>query len=325
MSFFSRVITGPRPVWLTIVISLLLFLLPFGAALADGVWDAFLSQGAWRPFLMAPVVISYILIVSHWMAKSDSELLKAFRPLVLIEDEAFDRLARDASRIHPTGEVIALIFGALIGLGMSLPWLKSMGTSWFRIYVPVSLSMMWGILAWVIYYSMASTKLVTALHRQSLKVDILNTKPFEPMGRYSLIISLVFVGGIALGIIFGLDIRNIFAWQSWAINLPLLCVPVIIFFLNMRETHRLLATEKKRQLQVVAQKISLASKVMQTKIAEDESLGGIATEFTALVAYEARLRTASTWPYNTGMLRTLFFTLLLPLVVRGISALLFGN
>jgi hypothetical protein len=274
---------------------------------------------------MAPVVISYILIVSHWMAKSDSDLLKAFRPLVLIEDEAFDRLARDASRIHPAGEGIALLLGALIGLGMSLPWLKSMDTFWLRLYVPISLSMMWGILAWVIYYSMASTKLVTALHRQPLKVDILDTKPFEPMGRYSLVISLVFVGGIALGIVFGLDVKNIFAWQSWVINLPLLCVPVIVFFLNMRETHRLLAAEKKRQLQAVTKKIRLVSQVMQSNITREESLGDTAIEFTALVAYEARLRTASTWPYNTGMLRTLFFTLLLPLVVRGLSALLFGN
>ena len=325
MSIFSRVITGPRPVWLTIVISLLLLLVPFGAALADGIWDAFLSQGSWRPFLMAPVVISYILIVSHWMAKSDSDLLKAFRPLVLIEDEAFDRLARDASRIHPAGEGIALLLGALIGLGMSLPWLKSMDTFWLRLYVPISLSMMWGILAWVIYYSMASTKLVTALHRQPLKVDILDTKPFEPMGRYSLVISLVFVGGIALGIVFGLDVKNIFAWQSWVINLPLLGVPVIVFFLNMRETHRLLAAEKKQQLQAVTKKIRLVSQVMQSNITREESLGDTAIEFTALVAYEARLRTASTWPYNTGMLRTLFFTLLLPLVVRGLSALLFGN
>jgi len=325
MSLFNRFITRPRPLWLTIVISLLLLLVPFGAALADGLWAAFLSRGTWRPFLMAPVVIGYILIVSQWLAKSDSDLLKAFRPLVLIEDDAFDRLARNASHIHPAGEGIALLLGALIGLGFSLPWLKSMNTFWFRLYVPVSLCLMWGILAWVIYTSMVSTKLVKALHSQPLKVDILDTKPFEPMGRYSLVISLVFIGGIALGFIFGLDVESILAWQSWAVYLPLICVPLIVFFLNMRPTHRLLASEKKRQLQAVTKKIRLISQGMQSKLAREEALGDTAMEFTALVAYEARLRTASTWPYNTGMLRTLFFTLLLPLLVRGLSAILFGE
>jgi hypothetical protein len=163
------------------------------------------------------------------------------------------------------------------------------------------------------------------LHRQPLKVDILDTKPFEPMGRYSLIISLVFIGGIALGFIFSVDVKSVLAWQSWAVYLPLICVPLIVFFLNMRATHRLLASEKKRQLQAVTQKIRLISQGMQSKLTREEALGDTAMEFTALVAYEARLRTASTWPYNTGMLRTLFFTLLLPLFVRGLSAILFGQ
>ena len=325
MSIFSRVITRSRPLWLIIVISLLLLLVPFWAALADGVWDAFLSRGNWRHFLVAPVVIVYILIVSQWLAKSDSDLLKALRPVVLVEDEVFDRLMRDASRIHPAGEGIALFLGALIGLGISLPWLKGMNTLWLRLYIPISLSLMWGILVWVVYYSMASTKLVTVLHRQPLKVDILDTKPFEPMGRYSLVISLVFVGGIALGFIFGLDVKNILAWQSWVVNLPLICVPVIIFFLNMRETHRLLAHEKKRQLQAVGQKIQRLSRELQERIAQEASLGKLAGEYTALIAYEARLRAASTWPYNTAMLRTLSLTIFVPLLVRGLSVVLFGQ
>ncbi len=325
MSIFGRVIARPRPIWLTVIICLLIFLTPFAAALADGVWNELSSQGNWRPFFTAPIVIIYILVVSQLMTKSDIELLKAFRPLALIDDAAYDQITRDASRISPVGEIIAVVVGAVVGLIISLPWLRWMTTFWLRLYVPVSLSLMWAILAWIIFHSIASTKLVNALHRQPLKVDILDTKPFEPMGRYSLVTSLVFVGGIALGMIFGLDVKDVFAWQFWAINLPLLCVPVIVFFLNMRETHRLLAGEKKRQLRAVASKIHLVSQEIQSKIAKEESLGETATEFTALIAYETRLRAAPTWPYNTGMLRTLFFTMLLPLLVRGLSVLFFGN
>lgn len=35
-------------------------------------------------------------------------------------------------------------------------------------------------------------------------------------------------------------------------------------------------------------------------------------EINALAAYDQRLQTAPTWPYNTGMLRTLIFSVLIP-------------
>jgi hypothetical protein len=325
MSFYERIVTRPRPFWLTIITSLLLLLAPIGAAALDGVLDQFLIQGNARPFFTAPVVIIYILAASHWMAKSDTDLLKAFRPLLLIDDEAFEQLRRNVAHISPVGEALALIVGALMGLGISLPWLKWLTTFWLRLYVPVSLSLMWSLLAWVIFSSLASTRLVTALHRQPLEVDILDTKPFEPMGRYSLVISLVFIGGVALGMVFGLDVRNIFAWQSWLIFLPLMCVPVLVFFLNMRPTHRLLVAEKKRELEAAARQIRRITALVRERVTRQESLGEIAGEYTAFVAYETRLRAASTWPYNTAMLRTLFFTIFVPLVIRGISALLFGQ
>ena len=42
--------------------------------------------------------------------------------------------------------------------------------------------------------------------------------------------------------------------------------------------------------------------------------GTIASQINALTAYEQRLKATPTWPYNTGMLRTLFFSILMPLI-----------
>ena len=36
------------------------------------------------------------------------------------------------------------------------------------------------------------------------------------------------------------------------------------------------------------------------------------SEINALVAYEERLKATSTWPYDTAMLRTLFFSVIIP-------------
>ena len=89
-------------------------------------------------------------------------------------------------------------------------------------------------------------------------------------------------------------------------------VPVLIFFLNMRETHRVLVTEKNRQLETLQQRILLYCRRLMERLDGAESTAGLASEINALVAYEERLRQARTWPYNTAMLRTLFVSVIIP-------------
>jgi hypothetical protein len=324
-SLFDRLISRPRPLWVTISISLLLILIPIGAVYLDGSWSDALSRGYWRQLLVAPVVIIYILVISQIMARSDADVLKAFRPLVLIDDDHFDRLTKEASRVSPLAEVIAFGIGAIFGAWLNRAGVTGANTIWLRLYPSVSVGLMFGLLGWVIYYSIAGTRFTAALHRQPLQVDIFDTEPFEPIGRQSLVLALVFVGGITLGIVFGLDVANILSWQTWLIFLPLLPVPVLVFFLNMRDTHRVLAAAKKRELEIVEQNVQRACRTMQQHLAKQESISGIAVEFNALVAYEARVRAAQTWPYNTAMLRTLFFTILIPVLVRMVSTMVFGR
>jgi hypothetical protein len=325
MSLFDKVIARRRPWWVALITSLVLFLIPLAATALDGAWENVLSRGMWRPILLAPVVVIYVLVVSQMMAKSNADILRTFRSLLEMDEDAFDQLVRSSSRVKPAGEIIALVAGALVGLALSLAWLRDVQTFWLRLYMPVSLSLLIGLLGWTIYDSIASTGLIETLHRQPLQVDILDIKPLEPVGRYSLVVALAFVGGITLGVIFGLDVENVLAWQTWLFFLPLISVPVIVFFLNMLPTHRLLASEKKRQLETVLKKIQCLSHKLQSRIAEEKSLGKLSGEYTALIAYETRLRAAPTWPYNTAMARTLSLTIFVPLLVRGLSVLLFGQ
>ena len=275
--------------------------------------------------LLPPVVIIYILVVAPLLARSDATVVSAFRPLVLVDDDTFNRLVQGASSIPPLGEGIAFALGALLGLWLGWPWGTTFHTPWLKVYAPLFLGLMLGLLGWTIYCSIVGTRLTAELHRQPLQVDILDLKPFHPVGRQSLAASLVFVGGILLGALLGLDVENIYAWQTWLFYLPLASVPVIVFFLNMRHTHRVLAAEKKRELATVQHRMELARQSMRQCIAHHDPLDATAAEFGALVAYEARVRAARTWPYNTSMLRTLFFTILIPLLVRGLSALLFSQ
>jgi hypothetical protein len=171
---------------------------------------------------------------------------------------------------------------------------------------------MFGLLGWTIYVLMASTRLTAALHRPPLCIDIFDTSPFEPIGRQSLLSALVFVGGIVLGMIFGVGQGSIFAWQTWFMIFVLALVPVFVFFLNMRPTHRALAAEKGRELEAVGRNIRKACRTLMERVAADESTGSLGAEINALMAYEERLRTARTWPYDTAMARTLLFSVVIP-------------
>jgi hypothetical protein len=171
---------------------------------------------------------------------------------------------------------------------------------------------MFGLLGWTVYSAVAGTRLTAELHRQPLVVDLFDVRPFEPIGRQSLAISLAFVGGILLSVVFGLGFLDIFAWQNWLVYASLASFAVLIFFLNMRDTHRLLAGAKKRELETVQQRILQASRMLMDRAAGDESSGSLAAEINALSVYEDRLAAARTWPYNTAMLRALFFSLVIP-------------
>jgi len=325
VSLLSRLISRPRPAWLTVGVSVLLILAPFVALFLDGTSGSELGGVNWRPLLLSPAVIIYILVIGPIMARSDREVLHAFRPLVLLDDASFDRLVVENSRISRVAEWVSFVVGALLGLLVSRFWLEGGSGLWLGMYVTIALMSMYGLLGWVIYGGFAATKLTAALHRQPLRIDIFDAGSFAPIGRQSLVLALAFVGGITLSVIFGFQMQEIHNVRMWLIYIPLALVPVLLFFLNMRHTHRVLSTEKHRALEAAGRRIADLCRKMKETLGESETQVPLATELSALAAYETRVRLVPTWPYNTAMLRTLSISILIPLSVRAISFLIFGQ
>jgi hypothetical protein len=325
-SLFARLISHRRHPLITVVIGLALAAFPFAAAYLDGLLDDLFSQGHWRPLLLAPVVITYILIVSPILTRMEAGVIQALRPLVLIDDEHFDRLVAGASRLSPIGEGISFGLGAALGLWSGRVAASEGSSFWIGLYLPLAGSLMFGLLAWTIYAVIASTRLTAELHRQPLRVDIFDVKPFEPIGRQSLVAALVFVGGILLGMVFSLERDSILLWQNWLVLGLLAMVPILAFFLNMRDTHRVLAAEKKRELDAVQRRILASCRALMAHTDARRDTSMAAAEINALVAYEKRIQAAKTWPYNTAMLRTLTFSVILPgaaAVVRAVFEIWF--
>lgn len=316
VSIFGKLVGPERTLPATVAIVLLLVLLPIGAAFLDGALDVFFVEGYWQVVYLPAAVILYILFVGPILTRMEVNVVEAFRPLVRIDDSAFEQLVVRASRANPIAEAIAFGVGAALGVWAGLVGIEGSDDFWLGLWLVLSGVVMFGLLGWAVYAAVASTRLTSALHRQPLRIDIFDTKPFEPIGRQSLALALVFVGGILLSMVFQFGKLDIRAWPTWFLYLLLTSVIVLVFFLNMRDTHRVLGAAKRKELEAVQKNVLQASRTLMECVAAGESSGHLGAEISALVAYEGRVRGTRTWPYDTAMLRTLSFSLLIPAVVE---------
>ena len=172
---------------------------------------------------------------------------------------------------------------------------------------------MYAILAWTIFIAVSSTRVNSALHRLPLKIDILNPTPFETVGCLSLFLALVFIGGITLSLLFTYQVAQISSPEFWISNILFVIFTILIFFLNMRPTHLILAAEKKRGLEPVSSRIKQSCRKFVNQIERGEDHGETPTLISLYVKYEQHLQDARTWSYNIYMLRTLFFSIFIPI------------
>lgn len=312
-SRIDRMLTQDRSLRVRLVVSLAFLLLPFVVAYLDGFLDDFLREGQWRFLLLAPIIILYIWFISPVMSRGEDEVVGSFRPLVPLDDEAFDNLVDRESRVNPRNEWLALSVGAVLGLISAQSSGFNLGFSWSGFYWYLSLALMYGLLAWVILGSVATTRLNAALHRQPLSVDILDPTQFEAVGRQSLILALVFIGGITLSLLLSFQPENISEPSFWVTYFLLVLAVLLIFFLNMRPTHRVLTAARQHELEPLQRQINASCRELAHQLEMEQGAGSLPAEINALIAYEQRLLAARTWPYNTTMLRTLFFSVLIPL------------
>jgi hypothetical protein len=313
-SLFDRVVSRPRLRWAPLAAAVLILLAAFAAAALDGRLTDLIFNERWRSVLLAPVIILYIVLVSMAMERMEGRVLRSFRSLLAMDDEGFTRLLAECSRIRPRDEILAFVTGVILGLAIAM-WSSAEPVSWLKAYWLASSCLMYGLLAWTVYASLVSTRLTTALLRQPLRIGPFDAPAFHAVGMQSLVLSLVFVGGMTLSLIFAASqpgtLRNPGFWLTY---LPIVAVVVAVFFLNMLPTHRVLERARDAELKRVQEQIQSAGHDLLLRMEENREAGSLAAEISALAAYQQRLEAARTWPYNTAMLRSLFFSVLVPIV-----------
>ena len=311
-SLFDRLIRKSRSVRGLICVSVILLGSLIIAVFLDGVFEDLLKSFSWRGLLIPSTIIIYILAVAPGMTRVEKRVLHSLREISLLDEAEFEETIHKTAYIQPQKELAAIGVGFIFGVVAAI---GSMGGefSWVTFYWLITSIAMYMLLFWTIYISIASTRVTSTLLQQPLKVDPFDTTKFEPIGRQSLMIALVFVGGITLSLVFiGLDFASFKQPIFWFVYVPLAMVPVILFFLNMFPTHRVLANTKNTELIAVREQLYKSCRKLLNQMENGEKTENIPTEINALAVYEKQLKETRTWPYNTTMLRTLFFSVLIP-------------
>lgn len=329
-SLYERTIDRAHSRGLMVAITLVLLLLPVGAAALDGMLPDFFLRDTWRIAYQPPVLILYVLLIAQLLRSTNTNALQALRKVVRLDDEAYQALVRQASRIKQSHELAAIILGIVLGLLSVLSWGIESGYPWLKLYLYIAVSAMYALLAWTVLVLLLNTRLNSALHRQPMHFDLFDITPFEPIGKQSLLSALVFIGGLSLSALITFQPENLRLPAFWFIYGVLVLIPVIIFFFSMQPTHDVLAAAKRKELERVQRLMLVTSRELVERMEAGQPLersdetGLLSAELSALAVYETHLKEARTWPYNIVMLRTLFFSGLVPvgtLIARVIAEL----
>jgi hypothetical protein len=301
-----------------IPLSLFLILLPIAVAFVDGQLILLFTSALWRALLLQPAIVIYILLLAPIMQRTRERVIVGLRPIVQLTDEAFKELLVEKSRIDPRSELIAVSIGTLVGWFMRRGITITLDVPWIQAYLTIATPLMYAAIAWVIYGAVAGTGLYRALLRQPLEVDIFDISPFEPIGRESVLVSVAFIIGATLAMMFSITSELVLEFENVVVYIFFACVAVLVFFLNLRDTHRVLADAKQRELDLVQTRISQAYQALKYGAQGGEAIQAIAIEMDAWVACKERLGKTRTWPYNTEIIRNLLISTLMPM---GIAAL----
>lgn len=313
-SLIERLIARTKlsPSIFILVSAIVLLFLPIVIVWLEGFWDELFSQLYWRAIFVQPVIIIYILILERVFKRMEISVIRGLREVVRLSDEKFDWLVERTTTLNLKNELLAILAGAVLGLLVASPWDLYQDFSWLILYLTLVNCIMYGLLGWVVYASISGSRLPVVLYRQILDIDIFNLKPFEPIGRQSLAISLAFMGGIAISLLFSDISAGIFTIEFWVVYLILVMVAVLVFFLNMMPTHRVLSAARDEEMEIVEHNLLTSYQELKQQNSNGAATQSSAEQLNAWKISQEMVEGVKTWPYSIDTLRNLLITVLIP-------------
>jgi hypothetical protein len=268
--------------------------------------------GLWK-LSLAPVVILYIFAIYPPLHRRWRSVMDALRPLADRPD-----LVEQAHAVNRRGEWIALLLGAAFSVWATNPW--QFHDRWVLLYVLTSNLVMFSLMALAIYDCLVRTRRLTRIVRSGLQLDLFDRRSFTPLARWGQIVSLTFVGGTCLSLLFQ-SYESLATAPSFVIYSTMFVVSLTLFFTSVWGIHDALVAAQQRELAVVHQHWNLARSELKRKLAEGAT-GDPAALYEPIVvlgAYERQILAASTWPFNPKIVKEVVASLVAPILIYGLK------
>jgi hypothetical protein len=268
--------------------------------------------GLWK-LSLAPAVILYIFAIYPPLHRRWRSVIDALRPLADRPD-----LVEQAHAVNRRGEWIALLLGAAFSVWATNPW--QFHDRWLLLYVLVSNLIMFSLMALAIYDCLVRTRRLTRIVRSGLQLDLFDRRSFTPLARWGQIVSLTFVGGTCLSLLFQ-SYESLATAPSFVIYSTMVVVSLTLFFTSVWGIHDALVAAQQRELAVVHQHWNRARSELKRKLAEGAT-GEPAALYEPIVvlgAYERQILAASTWPFNPKIVKEVVASLVAPILIYGLK------
>ncbi len=271
-----------------------------------------------------PILTTYILLLYPFIWRLWQRAVETLQRLSQPETKS-SQLAVEHYSLKRRWEWVALIAGVALWLSLQQPWTWTWWPErlWLSIYDTTTQMILFGLLGWLIFTSLAGSRYLGSLSRQQLKLNIFNPGSLTPIASSSLGLSLAFIGGISLSMIFQTQ-ETFLRWNNIIIYAVLVCVTVALFFLSMWSVHRAMAKDKKNKLALANRHLAEASHKLEEQTLQNklEGLDKLSLTISAWGSYERLIRGAQVWPFNAGIIRRLVASTVVPFIVFIIRAFL---
>jgi hypothetical protein len=239
-----------------------------------------------------PVMLVYILVVSPFMHRRWECAMHSLEALAPHADGA-----AGPQRSSRRGEWVAVLLGTLAGLAVArrLPG----ADGWLRLYSEATSAMTFALLAAAIYGSVMRSRHLAARSRAGLGLNVFDGHLLTPFAQWGQSLSLVFVGGISLSLLFQ-SYESLRSMEGVIVYACLILVAMTLFFMSMWTIHIALAKARDKELARVRRDLAAARDALDGQRDGDmaASVQDAYVPAVVLGLYERQVLDAPTWPFN---------------------------
>jgi hypothetical protein len=272
------------------------------------------TSEAGTPAFFYSLIIAYIIPIFSYITMKSQEALLALRPLLDLDDAAFEQSQASLDSISRRSMWLQLGAGALCGFihmsfvrGSPLTMVTEMLVSYSEFMSTFGALLVWIIMTVVISMLVQQALVFARLGARHVRVTLLNNRKLLPFARVSISASLAIIGALALFPLIGIE-SGMNLMESLPGAIATLVPLMTIFIVPVWPIHRRLAAMKEAQMASVNERIENCLQAESATCPEP----AILEELAPLLGYRREIAQASTWPFDSSNVTRLLFYLIIP-------------